>query len=124
MRIIDRGTRKIKGLARHARFDDAIWIAVIVAVALGAFSIGVLYERGRYLSDHPVTVTYSDEATALWDAYQNTKEQNQSYVASKNGSLVYPVGCARANTLSDANKVFFETLEQAIEFGYREAEGC
>jgi len=124
MRIIDKAHKKIKEIIDHNLFDEVMWIFIIMFVGLGAFSLGIIYERKNYLEQNPVTVTYSEEAIILFNEYQSIKLENQDYFASKNGSVVYPVGCSKGDRIKEENKVFFQNLEQAIEQGYREVEGC
>ena len=47
-----------------------------------------------------------------------------AYVASKNGTKYYSTGCSGAKRIKDANKVFFETANDAEAQGYSRASGC
>ncbi|MFT6361396.1 MAG: hypothetical protein ACJAV6_000373 [Candidatus Paceibacteria bacterium] len=124
MRIIDKIHKKIKEIIKHNLFDEVMWFFIIMFVALGSFSLGMIHERKSYLEQHPITVTYSDEAVALFDEYQSIKHENQNYFASKSGSIVYPLGCSKGERVKEENRVFFQDLGQALGRGYREAEGC
>jgi len=124
MRIIDKASQKIKTFVRYRFFDDVIWICIIMFMGIGAFFLGILYERGQYRAEHPVEVTYSEDALELWETYQTIKYENQEYFASKNGSVVYPVGCTKGARILEENKVFFQNIDQALAQGYREASGC
>lgn len=93
-------------------------------VMIGSFSLGMLYEQRSYRVNHPITVEYSQEAIDLWDTCQNIKDQGTEYFGSKKGSIVYPIGCKKGNRINEENKIFFVDIEQAIDLGYREVEGC
>jgi len=108
----------------HNLFDEIMWIFIIMFVALGSFSLGMINERKLYLQQNPVVVTYSDEAVALFEEYQSIKKEHQDYFASKNGSVVYPIGCSKGNRIKEENRVFFQSLDQALGRGYREVENC
>ena len=45
-------------------------------------------------------------------------------VASKNGTKYYLPGCAGANRISDANKVWFASVALAVKAGYSPAANC
>ncbi len=124
MRIIDKVHKKIKELVHHKWFDEIMWLSIIMFMGLGMFSLGILYERKKYDNNNPITIEYDQEAIDLWEEYQNIKSANQEFFASKNGSVVYPVGCTKGNKIKEENKVFFENVQQAIVQGYREVEGC
>ncbi len=47
-----------------------------------------------------------------------------AYVASKSGKKYYPVACASANRIKDANKVYFQTAAAAVAAGYGAAANC
>ena len=124
MGIIDKARKKIKIITEHHLFDEVMWVTIIMFALLGSFSLGMIYERKAYSKHNPIAVKYSEEAISLWSEYQLIKSQNQGFFASKNGSVVYPVGCSKGNRIKDENKIYFGNLEQALSQGYREAKGC
>lgn len=124
MRIIEKLQQKIKSLVEHPYYDEVMWLFIIMFVGIGSFFGGMLYERNQYLERHPIEVTYSQEALDLWNEYQEIKTQDLEYFASKNGTVVYPVGCSKGDRIKEENKVFFSGLGQALAEGYREVTGC
>lgn len=124
MSNIHRYTEKINTFSRSTFFTSMMWFFLIIAVTLIAFFLGMLYERQQQKHRYPITLGYSDEALMLWNQYQETKSLYQMYYASRNGSVVYPVGCNRGNTIKEENKIYFTNLQQALNQGYREATGC
>lgn len=124
MQSINKELEKIKRLAQHPWFDTLMWFVIVFFVGVLCFSLGMMYERSLLKNRFPVEISYSQEAVRLWNEYQETKSTYQTYFASRNGSVVYPVGCARGNTIKEENKVFFTNLQQALNQGYREAAGC
>ena len=123
MRIIEKVHKKIKTLVDHPWFDECMWVAVIVFVSMSSFALGVMYRNQQLRDMFPVRVEANQQATALWETYQNA-QQDLGFVASKNGSLVYPIDCSAANRLSESNKIFFGTVAEAELEGYRFADGC
>ncbi len=46
------------------------------------------------------------------------------YVASKNGTKYYLPSCSGAGRIKDENKVWFQTVEDAVAAGYTPANAC
>lgn len=124
MRIIDTAQQKIKRLTAHPLYEVVLWVLVILFVGLGSFALGMRYEQQRQKERYPVEVKYNPAAVELWENYQAIKQANQFYFASKNGSVVYPVGCSKGDRINEENKIFFQDINDAFELGYREVEGC
>ena len=124
MNIVERTTEKIKELLSHTGIDEIMWMVIIIFLTLSSFSLGMLYERRSFLDNNPVHVEYNQEALELWNTYENIKDANTNYFASQNGSIVYPIGCSKGNRIKEENKIFFINVDQALELGYREVEGC
>jgi len=53
----------------------------------------------------------------------NTAGQG-SFVASKNGSKFYPADCSYADRIADANRVWFDTQDDAVAAGYEASTQC
>lgn len=47
-----------------------------------------------------------------------------AFVASKNGTKFYPADCSYADRILDANKVWFETQDDAVAAGYEASTQC
>lgn len=124
MRIIDRAQQKIKQFLSYSKIDDVMWVLIIMFVALGSFSLGMIYERRQYIEQNPITIKYSKEALDMWNNYQSINQQHQNFFASKNGSIVYSMDCSAGNRVKEENRVYFSELEQAFEQGYRESDSC
>lgn len=93
---------------------DALIIAVLVLASLLSFGLGYLAGQdaaAREVGRAPETPTVAASTT------------NQ-VVASKNGTKYYLPGCAGAERISDANKVWFVSAESARAAGYAPAVGC
>jgi hypothetical protein len=124
MNIVEQTQQKIKQIATPLWIDSAMWIVVIVFISVSSFSLGILYERTVFRDDHPITITYNQQSLDLWNRYNSQKESSSVYFASKNGSIVYPIGCTKGDRIKEENKVFFNELTQALDLGYKKVEGC
>ena len=124
MRIIDKTIKKIKGIMAKTWFDEVLWIIILGCALFAAFSAGSLYERKQTQKRYPVQIIANPAAEELWADYQRTKISKTTYFASKNGTVAYPVGCSKGDRILEQNRVFFTTLDEAVNQGYREATGC
>tara|TARA_B100001765_G_scaffold215143_1_gene185676 strand:- start:2363 stop:2737 length:375 start_codon:yes stop_codon:yes gene_type:complete len=124
MGTIEKLSEKIKRFNKTDIGRTILWGIIFCCFGISSFFLGGIYERQQIREETPVELEYSQEAVDLWNSYQASKFSNTQFFASKNGTVVYPVGCSKGNRIKDENKVFFNTLEQAIDAGYRLAEGC
>jgi hypothetical protein len=68
------------------------------------------------------SVTQKKFVTPAKAGAQTLNNEKHPFVASSRGKYVYPVDCSRAKSLSEKNKIFFGTLEEAVKDGYKEYE--
>ena len=121
--------------------DWLITFAVIGAVAIASFGLGrisVLNEKIPQLKPLPLAVQSdlnANESTTSTIANTSGQSSGQTqsignpngphnFVASKNGTKYYPVGCAWANRIKDANKVWFASTKEAEAAGYQRTQRC
>lgn len=52
------------------------------------------------------------------------KSGGKNFVASKSGTKVYFVWCTGVGRIKAENKVFFDTLDDALKKGYKPASNC
>lgn len=104
------------GIGRVPR--DVLGIAVLVLAASFSFGLGYLagLDAGRIS-------TISLEAPPASSAPAALPAEGQ-VVASKNGTKYYPLGCAGADRISSANKVYFASAAAAAAAGYAPAANC
>jgi hypothetical protein len=113
---------------------------IILLVAIGSFFLGRISAKNEGGARN---VSIVESATGLpinTSSYlSNSQYQNKSsykstlgnssgakgmYVASKNGKLYYTADCKGAERLSEKNKIWFNTEEEAVNAGYEEALSC
>jgi hypothetical protein len=124
MQSIEKITKKIKDLLGYAWIDEIFWALIIICIASTSFVLGTMYQKNQFLKNNPVTVSFDSGAVELWKAYQSGKSSAKNYFASKNGTVVYPAGCNAGNRVNEKNKIFFESIDEAVNLGYRESEQC
>ena len=114
---------KIKLWLENHYYDTAL-IAIIVLVGVGAFGLGRLSTKGGDTSRvSPVVIQGQVEEI---EPATNSKSQGVAgnYVASRNGTKYYPLGCGGANRINDENKVYFDTKEEAELSGFSASSTC
>jgi hypothetical protein len=96
-------------------------VTIVLSGTLG-FGLGRLsrLEEGRepvrIVDDSPVVSTQAKAVT--------TAGARGNYVASKNGTKYYLLGCAGVSRIKEENKVYFATKEAAEKAGLGPAANC
>lgn len=102
-------------LARIPR--DVLILGVLLLASSASFALGLLagLDVGQGSS-----IPLEDSSTA---AVFSTTTTGQ-IIASKNGTKYYLSGCAGADRISEANKVWFSSIAAAVVAGYAPAANC
>lgn len=127
---------------------EIILAAGVFLALLIAFGSGILV--GNFRPKEPLTVKEPAVAEEISSLRGNLKIFNESapeikkpegrstgstgspqessgqekFVASKNGGYYYPIGCAAANKIKEANKIFFSSKEAAEQKGLKPSAYC
>lgn len=137
--ILNDTLEKIKGAFQHFDRRDIVVGLIIILSATGAFGLGRLSRLTE--NRQPITITAPDQSTLL--ASPVTTEINKktdsvkvnspasaspsgksNYVASKSGAKYHFTWCPGAKTISEANKIWFQSAEEARAAGYAPASNC
>lgn len=127
---------QIKGFLARA-LDDWGVALLVVLVGLSCFGLGRISAQQSH--NLPIII-HSPEAPpgTVSGAAGDTKvrtvqaaavalplsEEGGQYVASKNGSSYHLPWCSGAKSISDKNKVYFASEEEAVAAGYKPAKNC
>lgn len=133
-------TNKIKGQMGERR-QSLIFIGVLALVSGVSFYLGYT-ARAETAKASPVVINCPLEAymsseslskgvenanftpKSSINSVTNVDAPNVTYVASKNGSKYYPVGCSGADRIKNENKVYFHTETGALSAGYTLSATC
>ena len=131
---------KIKRWSEGETGRNVYMIAVVVLVGFGAFGLGRLsvkenQRREVVISSDIIKSTASaganmplspllGSASSLKVGETAGASTDGPIMASSRGSKYYPAGCAGAKTLSSANKIYFQTEEEATAAGYTKSSSC
>lgn len=128
---------EIKRLQGRVNFRELYTAALIVFVGFASFGLGRL-SRLEELRE-PVRIeqtsvhTQNAAAVASVPLYLSKAEQEKSaialaaggqFVASKSGAKYHFPWCSGAQRIAEANKVFFNSVEEARKAGYTPASNC
>ena len=99
---------------------DALYLALVVLVALGSFQLGMLNERELMGEDDFFIEDLGAAAAApsLPEAFVG------AYVASQKGTKYHLPTCPGAKTIAEGNKVWFASKAEAEDAGYTPAANC
>ncbi len=137
MSIHDLG-QKIKTVGSSDTGKDLYIAAIIILVAFGSFGLGrfskedtssVVIEQGVLPLQNQALAAASSDRTVAVPTPTSTisatpKATTGAYVASSHGKRYYPTSCSAANNLSEANKIYFNTKEEAEAAGYTKSASC
>ena len=108
---------------------DFFMTALIVLVAFASFGLGRLSKI--QITRAPLKI---DQTAAVGEAIGDVKNvaptiANETksagmYVASKNGAKYHFPWCSGAKSISEANKIWFNSVEEARAAGYTPASNC
>lgn len=139
MSIKDLGEKikSIQAVAKNSYFASEnsskyYTVAVIILVGLSSFGLGrlsVIKGQNSHINIEKKSVLDSlvvDKQSGLVaDAVpDNGAVKSGQYVASRNGSKYYFPWCGGANNISEANKIWFKSTEEAKSKGYVPASNC
>lgn len=96
---------------------------VIIGVGLASFGIGRLSVGigPASVSDAPIMLV-EGENSGFPEKRRDIPEKR--YIASKNGTKYYPLGCAGGNRIKEENKIWLSSKEEAEKLGYSLSTTC
>jgi len=118
--------QKINSATNSQKGQNIYIVAVIILVALASFGLGRLSKIEE--SKPPVRTIDTSAAPAAAGAatsnFQSGTPEIQNFVASRNGTKYHFPWCSGAQNIKEANKIWFETKEEAEKAGYGPAANC
>ncbi len=122
----------IADVLRSRKAHNVALVVLVVLVATSAFGLGRLSRSPR--EAEPVVLRESTlprvvrEGEMQPDMRASVSDavflKSGEYVASKSGKVYHLPWCAGAQRISEKNKVWFKTKEEAEAAGYRPAQNC
>lgn len=136
LQSIKEKTEKIKSTVKNS-FDfenssqrGAFLTVLVILVACASFGLGRLSGLETVKNEVEIEFPKGQEA-AVGAAFATTsaqlsvpKKTSGKYVASKNGTKYYLSTCVSAKRISEKNKVWFDTKQEAEKAGYTPASNC
>lgn len=104
---------------------------VLLLVAVAAFGLGrwSVLESTSQVAERPVLVPTPVEAPAAVAVTQGSVAGQNAviigqFVASVNGTKFHALSCPGAKQISEQNKIYFKTQDEARAAGYTPAANC
>lgn len=103
-------------------------VLILLLATSASFGLGVLAGKdlggeGAAPAQTGISIGTSTLATPL-PGSPDVPVATGTYVASKNGSKYYLPSCSGAGRIKEENKVWFQTVEDAVAAGYTPANAC
>lgn len=119
--------QEIRGKIKSLLEDQAIFTStLLVLVAMTSFGLGRQSVAERAIGSEistDLSVQNSPEVTKSPQVTEKSEREHR-YVASKNGQVYHLLICPGAKQISEANKIYFDTKEEAEAAGHRPAANC
>ncbi|MEK7107575.1 MAG: hypothetical protein AAB537_01590 [Patescibacteria group bacterium] len=111
---------------------DFFIVALIILVAFASFGLGRLSKvqtasspiKIEQLAAVGKAIGSPSGATKIAPTTNDETKPTGMYVASKNGAKYHFPWCAGAKSISEVNKIWFNTVEEARAAGYTPASNC
>jgi hypothetical protein len=118
----------LKNLASQA-FIPLIAL-LLISASIGGWKIykiqanhtGITIEYPTLPAQHALATT--TEQNSVTSSSTVSSIDKGLYVASRGGKSYYKLTCAGAKKLSEKNKIWFQSKEEAERFGYKPAKNC
>jgi hypothetical protein len=114
--------------------DLTFTIIIVVLVAVASFGLGRWSLESVGAPDRPILVptpvaveqvaAVSGPAPTAPATAQRDTTQTGNFVASVNGTKFHALDCPGAKQISEQNKIYFQTEEEARSAGYTPAANC
>ena len=113
---------KIKLTIKFIEKDDIFFILLIIFVGIIAFGLGRLSKIEENITSLQIDNSFGN--TAFVSEFTHQNNQKGKYVVSKLGTKYHLPWCSGALRISEENKIWFETKEEAENKGYTPAKNC
>lgn len=122
----------VKGRIALLERHDIFVVALLILVAFTSFGLGRISKNEASRDLVVIEQWFKEEnniqagTASVSSAIPENNANNSSaiYVASKNGTKYHFTWCSGAKSISEANKIWFETPEAARAAGYTPAANC
>lgn len=105
-------------LADFWKFVKKNWVGGFILLSLLSLSFALGIIIGGKFFKRPAMVIEKDLLINLENINSQIMKKENGYVASSKGKYYYPIDCPLAKNLSEKNKIYFNTREEAESRGY------
>jgi len=107
----DKISNGVKRWGKKIILTTVIFLMVSLAFSLGFIMGGKIIHRPPLIIDKELIIKPEEIAA-------KGSQGEYQFVASSRGKYYYPIDCSLAENLSEANKIFFNSKEEAESRGY------
>ncbi len=101
---------------RYYLFLISGFLILSFVFAFGMIVGGKLLQRPALIIEKDLLINLEEQPITVEKEKNNSQESG--YVASSRGKYYYPIDCSLAKDLSEKNKIYFQSKEEAEERGY------
>ena len=114
---------KIKRLISLSEKQNIFIVLIVILTSCASFGLGRLSK----ISENKTPLQINNSVIISQSQTSNSQLQDSAsgkYVASKNGKKYHLLWCSGAQTISEKNKIWFNSKEDAEKAGYTPASNC
>jgi hypothetical protein len=97
-----------------------IGLLLLINLFIYGYLAGSVENSQKVVFFRPKIVPIKTESQTL----ESVPKSDKNLVASKSGTKVYYVWCSGVSRIKPENKVFFDTVDEALNKGYTKASNC
>lgn len=121
--IVQEIKEKIKSLLEDQVIFTSILLILVAATSFGLGKQSMAEKATREKTPSELSVQNNPQVTKSPQVIDKN-EAEARYVASKNGQVYHLLICPGAKQINDANKIYFNSKEEAEAAGLRPAANC
>lgn len=99
-----------------------IFVWIVVLSLINSYILGFISQSNNDFQD--LVIDKNPEINLNPENISKNIEEKGSVVASKNGTKYYFVDCSGVNRIKEENKIYFKSVDEAVEDGYEKASSC
>lgn len=117
---------KIKRVTERLNSKEIYTVLLIVVTSFGSFALGRLSKLQESKSPIRLESAFTETAAAVsvTEAVEKPLLSGGALVASRGGSKYHFPWCSGAQRISEGNKIWFNSVEEARKAGYTPASNC
>lgn len=115
---------KIKGWTKGDEWQDVVIVIIVLFVGIGSFFLGRWSKMDSKIDTNSASLGNLQLPIKPTETATQAQSVTGNFVASKNGTKYYPLGCSGIDRIKEENKIYFENETEAAASGRTKSSTC